>query len=159
MQKEMNNTRINKSKQILIKIISISALLIFLAFIIYVMFILTIFSAPSNEKDNNDTAKKISMIKCTEEWGRLAELPDSKTEFNIYTEGNSFTRSFRCSFYLPKSDLDKWIKESSGLQDAEIKTIDSSKKRYIIKPGKGANHAESTIDFQKCYVEIYVSWS
>lgn len=120
---------------------------------------ISMFFMGSSREDNKDPAKKDSMIECTLKWGRLAKFPDSKREFDIYTEGSSFTRSFRCNFYLPKSDLDKWIEESSGLKDAEIQTIAPSKEKYIIKPGEGANYAEAVIDFQKCYVEIYVSWS
>lgn len=133
------------------KIIFISFLVIILSFTAYLVF--------PNEVDNINPLAKVSMIECTLVWGRLSNFPDSKSEFDIYTEGNSFTRSFRCSFYLPKSDLDEWIKRSPGLQDAEIQTIDSSKGKYIIKPGGGASYAEVVIDSKNCFVEIYVSWS
>ena len=99
------------------------------------------------------------MVKCTLEWGRLSEFPASKTNFIIKTEGSPFTRTFRSSFYLEKGDLDKWIMESPGLQDAEIILLGEDKKRYIIKPGGNAGFAEVTIDFRTNYVETYVYWS
>ncbi len=114
--------------------------------------------ASSNTRDNNNPIAKEQMTEITSEWARLAQIPDSKTEYNIYTEGNSFTRSFKSSFYLPKADLEKWIKQSPGLCDAEIETTANTKK-YKIKPGGGAQYAEVVIDFKKCYVEIYVCWS
>ncbi len=114
--------------------------------------------ASSNTRDNKNPIAKKQMTEITSEWARLAPIPDLKTEYNIYTEGNSFTRSFKSSFYLPKADLEKWIKQSTGLCDAEIEVIDNTKK-YTIKPGGGAQYAEVVIDFKKCYVEIYVCWS
>ncbi|MEL7570473.1 MAG: hypothetical protein AAGU14_07925 [Eubacteriaceae bacterium] len=130
--------------------------------IIVVLIILLCLSAScmasSNARDNYNPTAKEQMTEITSEWARLAPIPDSKTEYNIYTEGNSFTRSFKSSFYLPKADLEKWIKQSPGLCDAEIETIDNTKK-YTIKPGGGAQYAEVVIDFKKCYVEIYVCWS
>lgn len=112
-----------------------------------------------NEIDNRNPIAKKSMVECTIEWGRLAGFPDSKSDFIINTEGSSFTRSFRCSFYLPKNDLDEWIRKSPGLKDAEIETVDPTKQKYIIKPGGGAGYAEAIIDSKKCFVQIYVSWS
>lgn len=99
------------------------------------------------------------MLKTTLVWGRLAPIPKSRTKFNIYTEGSAFTRSFRSSFYLPKTDLEKWVKASPGLTNAEIQNINDSKQKYIIKPDGGAQYAEVIIDFKKYFIEIYVSWS
>lgn len=121
--------------------------------------LLTLYMCNSNTIDNLNPIAKSSMIKTTLEWGRLAPIPKSKTEFNIYTEGSPFTRSFHSSFYLPKVDLDKWIKASPGLVNAEIQIINDSKRKYIVKPGGGAQYAETVIDFKKCYIEIYVYWS
>lgn len=77
----------------------------------------------------------------------------------IKTEGNAFSRAFRSSFTLLKEDLKKWIKESPGLQDAEITSVGETKKHYQIKPGGKAQFAEVTIDFNTNYVEIYTYWS
>jgi hypothetical protein len=112
----------------------------------------------SNATDNQNDQKKEEMLDLTLEWGRLAPLPDSAEQFEISTEGSSFTRSFRSSFYADKNDLDGWVKSSPGLQDAQIETTGNTKE-YIIDPGGGAAYAEATIDFEKCFVEIYVYWS
>lgn len=114
--------------------------------------------ASSNTRDNKNPIAKEQMAEITSEWARIAPIPDSKTQYNIYTEGNSFTRSFKSNFYLPKADLEQWIKHSPGLCDAKIETTGNTKK-YTIKPGGGAQYAEVVINFDKYYVEIYVYWS
>ena len=112
-----------------------------------------------NEADNANSLVKNEMVETTLEWGRLTAIPDSKTNFDIITEGGFFTRAFRSSFNLPKNDLEKWIKSSPGLSDAEIEIISNTKTKYIIEPGGGAQYAEAIIDTEKCFVEIYVYWS
>jgi hypothetical protein len=118
-----------------------------------------VFGSYSNDRDNQNPQKQEEMLSITLEWGRLAPLPDSKNQFHIQTEGGAFTRSFRSSFYLSKEDLDGWVQASPGLQDAEIETVNNSTKKYIIKTAGGASYGEAVIDFDKCYVEIYVYWS
>jgi len=118
-----------------------------------------IYFTHSNEIDNRSPSAQADMLKTTLEWGRLAPIPDSKTEFNIYTDGGSFTRAFHSSFYLPQTDLKKWIADSPGLADAEIQVINDTNKNYIIKAGGGAQHAEAAIDFSSGFVKIYVYWS
>jgi hypothetical protein len=121
--------------------------------------LLTIYMLHQNAIDNINPIAKNSMLKTTLEWGRLAPIPKSRKEFDIYTEGGSFSRSFHSSFYLPETDLEKWIATSPGLVDAEIQIINDSKRKYLIKPGGGAQYAEAVVDSKKCFVEIYVSWS
>jgi hypothetical protein len=133
---------------------------VIIIFILIMLFILfESCNASSNTIDNNNPIAKEQMTEITSEWARLATIPDSNTEYNIYTKGSSFTRSFKSSFYLPKADLEQWIKQSPGLCDAEVETIGNKKIKYVIDAGGGAQYAEAIIDFGKCYVEIYVSWS
>ncbi len=96
-------------------------------------------------------------IDATLEWGRLAPFPSSAREFTIKVEGGFFTRTFRSHFKAPKGDIEIWIKQSPGLIDAESSYADG-KRKYIIKPGGGANRAEVTIGDDDA-VEIYASWS
>lgn len=140
-----------KHKYIIIIICSVSAIIALL--------IAGIFFFHANSLDNNSHSSKEEMLKATLEWGRLAPLPDSKGDFIIQTEGSSFSRSFRSSFYLAKEDLDSWIKKSPGLQDAQIETVNTTTKKYVINPGGGAEYAEAVIDFDKFYVQIYTYWS
>jgi hypothetical protein len=140
-----------KHKYIIIIICSASTIIALL--------IAGIFFFHTNSLDNNNSSNKEEMLKTTLEWGRLAPLPDSRSDFNIQTEGNAFTRSFRSSFYLSKEDLDSWIKKSPGLQDAQIEIVNTTTKKYIINPGGGAEYAEAVIDFDKCNVQIYTYWS
>lgn len=134
-------------------------LLVVLLCVIVVILAAAMYLINSNGIDDRNPIEKKSMVECTIEWGRLADFPDSKSDFIINTEGSSFTRSFRCSFYIPKNDLDEWIRKSPGLKDAEIQTLEPTKQKYIIRPGGGAGYAEAIIDSEKCFVQIYVSWS
>ena len=90
-------------------------------------------------------------------WGRLAPLPTSAQELTITTEGGMFTRSFRTHFKAPRADLETWIRISPGLVSAES-TYADGKRKYVIKPGEGANRAEVIIGDDGS-VEIYTSWS
>ncbi|HZE69188.1 MAG TPA: hypothetical protein VE135_06630 [Pyrinomonadaceae bacterium] len=101
-------------------------------------------------------ARKEAMV-ITLEWGRLAPFPPSAREVTIKIEGGSFTRTFRSHFKAPRHDIETWIKASPGLLSAES-TYGDGKRKYIIKPGGGANRAEVTIGDDDS-VEIYTSWS
>jgi len=96
-------------------------------------------------------------IDATLEWGRLAPFPSSAHQFTIKVEGGFFTRTFRSHSKAPKGDIDIWIRQSPGLMDAEPSYADG-KRKYIVKPGGGANRAEVTIGDDDA-VEIYASWS
>lgn len=92
------------------------------------------------------------------EWGRLAPFPANATNVSIEAEGNSFTRSFYASFVAPKQDIQTWIKNSPGINEATPQELSENKIKYTISPGGGANLAEVTIDFTMNKVNIYVSW-
>ena len=120
------------------------------------------FLIPTNEIDNNDPAKKEDMLAACLEWGRLAPLPKTKKEFDIKTEGNMFTRTFRFSFIDSKVNIEKWINDSPGPSEAEIEVIDENTRIYKIKPGGGANTAKLTviiIDENIREVKFYTCWS
>lgn len=144
-----------KSTKIALAVICGSLLALSVAFLFFIL----PFLSGSNAIDNINPIAKSDMLETTLVWGRLASLPDSKSDFDIQTEGSAFTRSFRSHFYLPKEDLEEWIAASPGLSDAEIETVDGHKKIYSIEPGGGAVAAEAVIDFDSLYVELYVSWS
>jgi len=101
--------------------------------------------------------EKKSAIDATLEWARVAPFPSSAQEFTIKVEGGFFTRTFRSHFKAPKGDIDIWIKQSPGLMEAEPSYAEG-KRKYIIKPGGGANRAEVTIGDDDA-VEVYASWS
>jgi hypothetical protein len=100
-----------------------------------------------------------SMISVTREWGRLAEFPKSATEFSIHTEGSMFTRAFRAEFVAPAPDLAPWIAASPGFSDAKVEQLGPHVKRYIIKPGGGAQWAQVEVNQSTGRVKIYVYWS
>ena len=113
--------------------------------------------ASSNSRTEMSAEEKKVAIATTLEWGRLAPFPTSAQELTIRTEGGLFTRTFRSQFKAPKQDLETWIRSSPGLLSAES-TYADGKRKYIIKPGGGANRAEVTIGDDGS-VEIYTSWS
>lgn len=92
------------------------------------------------------------------EWGRLAPFPANATSVSIETEGNSFTRSFHASFVAPQQDIQAWIKDSPGINEATPQELSENKVKYIISPTGGANSVEVTIDFALDKIDIYVSW-
>jgi hypothetical protein len=118
-----------------------------------------LFFLSSNSRDNQDRAKQKEMMAFVLEWGRLAPFPENAANVLIETEGSSFTRSFRASFVAPKQDIQAWVKESPGINEATPEELSDNKVRYSIVPGGGANKAEVTIDYTLNRVDIYVSWS
>ena len=144
-----------RNKVILLFLVPISIIAI-----ITCVVILTIDNVKSqNTIDNQSPEKQAEMLNLTLEWGRLAPIPDCKTDLTIQTEGNAFTRAFRSSFYLPKEDLTVWISSSPGLCDAQIENLNQSIHKYTISPGDGAQYAEATIDYDSGFVQLYVYWS
>lgn len=113
----------------------------------------------SNSRDNQDLAKQKEMMTLVLTWGRLAAFPANATKVSIKTEGSSFTRSFRASFFAPKQDILDWIKKSPGINEAVPEKLSDNKIWYDIVPGDGANKAEVTIDNLLNTVAIYVSWN
>jgi hypothetical protein len=99
-----------------------------------------------------------AMIPPTLEWGRLAPFPTSAKNFEITTEGSSFSRAFRASFIAPAADVQRWLRESPGTRDVRPKPESANVMRYKITPGGGAAHAEVTVE-NGMSVKIYVYWS
>lgn len=100
-----------------------------------------------------------SMIACTMEWGRLASFPQSMRDFTITAEGSMFTRGFRSSFKADPATIEQWISRSPGLKETTPDKSKAGYRKYAIKPGGGAQHAEVTIDDTTHEVRIYVYWS
>jgi hypothetical protein len=129
------------------------------AFLVWLIAVAALFLIPTNSRDNQDPSKQKEMMALVLEWGRLAPFPANATNVMVETEGSSFTRSFRASFVAPKQDIQSWIKESPGINEATPEELSDNQICYSIVPGGGANKAEVTIDFILNKVEIYVSWS
>jgi hypothetical protein len=144
----------NSSKllRLVIAISSMACLFGLIAFAVLFLF-------PSNARDNQDPAKQKEMVAIILEWGRLAPFPATATNIAIETDGGSSTRSFRASFIASRQDIQAWIKESPGLNEATVEESSNNKTIYTITPGGGANMAEVTIDYSLNKVDIYVSWS
>jgi hypothetical protein len=113
---------------------------------------------PTNKKTALDENDKRTAINRTMEWGRLAAFPENAKELVVTTEGNMFTRSFRVSFSASQEEIARWITESPGLRETQPK-LEGSLRKYDIKPGGGAVHAEVVIDDSNNQVRVYVAWS
>jgi hypothetical protein len=114
---------------------------------------------PSNERDNNDPAKRKEMAKLSCEWGRLAPFPESKRGFTIKTEGSPFTRSFRGSFFDSRDVIQQWMLNSPGIQEGEMESMPDKSSRYNLKMGGGACYGEVIISPQGDHVSFYIAWS
>ena len=115
--------------------------------------------SPSNERDNNDPAKRKEMVQLSTEWGRLASFPESKRNFVIKTEGNAFTRSFRGSFSDSSDVIKQWTLSSPGIQEGKIEATDDGSTHYILKMGSGATYGEVIISSDNQDVTFYIAWS
>jgi hypothetical protein len=99
------------------------------------------------------------MLRVTLLWGRLAPIPASARHLTITKEGSMFTRAFRASFSAPVSDIEQWLGESPGTREAAPERHSPTTRRFLIKPGGGAQWAEVTVDDTLGEVRIYVYWS
>ena len=107
----------------------------------------------------NSARNRASAIACTQTWGRLAPFPPSATRPTIQVEGSIFTRAFRTSFMASPPDIERWLAASPGIGDAATTTPSTGFRRFVIKPGGGAQHAEVIVDDTDHRVSIYVYWS
>jgi hypothetical protein len=111
------------------------------------------------------------MVRTMREWGRLAAVPSSAQHFEIKDGGTMFTREFRAQFMAPMVDIERWLDESPGthgLKPSQIETNNTEEpdaetgppmRKYDIRPGGGALHAEVIVDDATGLVKIYVYWS
>ncbi|MFW6311956.1 MAG: hypothetical protein ACOC1K_06955 [Nanoarchaeota archaeon] len=95
------------------------------------------------------------MLKNTVEWGRLAEIPDSARDLEIYSIGNMFTSGYECTFYLSEKELKKWMEASPGIQEGKIYEENSSTKKYSLKGDEDVLITTLTVDFESGHVRIY----
>lgn len=100
-----------------------------------------------------------SAIECTLEWARLAPFPASAEQLSITSHGNMFTREFRTSFIAAPAEIERWLKESPGIQEISPTTPSPGVRKFQIRPGGGAQRAEVSIDDARHQVFIHVSWS
>lgn len=112
-----------------------------------------IFTFPTNDRDNANPDKS-SMVECTLLWGRLAPFPSTAKDFTIYTEGNSFARTFRGSFSDAPENIQKWLEASAGFTEGR----DDDGER-VLKMGEGASYGTIVVSEGGTRVTFRVSWS
>lgn len=107
---------------------------------------------PTNDRDNANPEKKAEMRELTLEWGRLAPFPKTAQAFEIYTEGNLFTRTFKGSFTDTPENIKAWLLASPGVAEGEK----SSNGKYILKTSEGVAYGEVVVspDHQSLTFEI-----
>jgi hypothetical protein len=99
------------------------------------------------------------MLRVTLRWARLAPLPGSAQNLIVGKEGSTLTRAFRASFSASLADVERWLRESPGTSEAKPENISPTMRRFLIRPGEGAQHAEVIVDDESGVVTIYVYWS
>ena len=99
------------------------------------------------------------MIDTSLTWGRLAEFPTSKKDFIIQTEGSMFTRSFRGSFTDTKDRVAQWLKDSPGVTEGRVESLEDGSTKYHLKMGGGAMAGEVIVSKDGENVNFYVCWS
>jgi hypothetical protein len=100
-----------------------------------------------------------NMIECTMKWGRLAPFPKIAKNFTIETEGSAFTRTFIGSFSDTPETIQKWLKDSAGIQEGSQEIHLGKTHRYILKTGEGAAYGEVRVSTDGTTVDFKVSWS
>jgi hypothetical protein len=120
----------------------------FLGFMVYV-----------TNPESGTPSDKRSAIECTLEWGRLAPFPPSARQLSITIHGSMFTREFRTSFTASPAEIERWLKESPGIQESSPTVPSQGVRKFQIRPGGRAQRAEVSIDDAKHQVLIDVSWS
>lgn len=105
------------------------------------------------------TIERNSMIECTLKWGRLAPFPKTAKNFNITTEGSAFTRTFIGSFSDTPETIQKWLKDSSGVQEGVQELRLGRVYRYTLKTGEGESYGEVRVSADGTAVEFKISWS
>ena len=105
-----------------------------------------------------DYHERQSALSCIQEWGRLAPFPPTAHSVQIETAGSMFTREFRASFSADPDEIERWLSDSPGIQDATAEK-DGGTTVYRIRPGGGAAFAEAIVDLEGGTVRIHVYWS
>lgn len=114
---------------------------------------------PTNEIDNALGLHRGTMIKCTLEWGRLAPFPKTAQDFDIWTDGTMFTRTFLGSFSDTPAAIDEWLKQSPGVQEGQSEIMSDQSVRYVLKTGEGAAYGEVIVTPNHSHIYLKVYWS
>lgn len=95
------------------------------------------------------------------DWARLPALPAEAQGFKLTTEGGTFTRGFRMSFFGDPAVIAAWVKTCPGVSDPkrEQEELDGGGIRYSYPAGGGAMHAGLIHFPERGTVEIYTYWS
>ena len=97
-------------------------------------------------------------IKITREWARVEPLPASARDVRVKVNGNMFTRGFIVEFTADRKDVEAWLTASAGTREAKFELKDGVR-RYVIRPGGGAQYAEVVVDEKTWRVRVRAQWS
>lgn len=103
---------------------------------------------------NEESAIETSLI-----WARMAPLPESAANINVVILGSSFTREFQITFVAKESDIEQWIADSPGANDAIFVERVEGVQLFKIKPAGSAQFAELTVDWSTLEVVLHTYWS
>ena len=100
-----------------------------------------------------------SAISSTKKWARLADFPETKTDFRIETGGNMFTREFQISFHDSPANIRRWLASSPGPAAVSPTTDPSGWQIYNYPAGGGAVFSEVRVSPSGDEVRIRTYWS
>jgi hypothetical protein len=99
-----------------------------------------------------------SAISTTCLWAGLAPLPVPESEVDVDVSGGMFTREFRISFTADMAAIKEWLNASPGVVNGFGADGEGARK-YIVKPGGGAQYGEVRVDDATGRVTIRTYWS
>ncbi|CAN5414946.1 hypothetical protein BH09VER1_BH09VER1_55070 [soil metagenome] len=118
-----------------------------------------LFLYPTNAQDNASPETRKEMTSLALEWGQLEPLPQTVRDFDIRTEGNSFTRTFARSFTASPEAVADWLKKSPGVTQGKVETQPDGSTTYVLKMGGGANYGTVTVSPDGKLVSFRTAWS
>ncbi len=113
----------------------------------------------SRPADASDPRNRVSALKTTREWARLAPFPVPDSAIDLRIQGSAFTRQFIVKFRAPAGDVERWMAASPGLQGAKPIPQPDGSLRFSIQPGGGAQTAEVFLSKDGTQVTIDTWWS
>jgi hypothetical protein len=110
-------------------------------------------------RDSGSKADPQEMLKTALEWARLDPLPGPIADYTIEQTGGMFSREFHVTFSAKKDDIDRWLIESAGTNEAKLSVGLDGARNFKISPGGGAQYAMVSVQDKTHTVRIRTYWS
>ena len=100
-----------------------------------------------------------SALATSQEWARVARIPQTATSLNVEAKGSAFSREFEITFRDKPVNISTWISASPGPSSTTPSVDDSGWTVYSYAAGGGAVFAEIRVSPQGDEVQIRTYWS